>query len=110
MQNNSENSPIRILAILEAKEETRQQLMNILIPLVKPAREEEGNISYDLYCSTENPNEFLFDEVWSNKEAFNKHYESPKSYKDREMVNSLLSKPLQIKKYIEINNTKLQNA
>jgi quinol monooxygenase YgiN len=110
MQNNSENSPIRILAILEAKEETRQQLMNILIPLVKPAREEEGNISYDLYCSTENPNEFLFDEVWSNKEAFNKHYKSPKSYKDRDMVSSLLSKPLQIKKYIEINNTKLQNA
>ena len=110
MQNNPENLPIRILAILEAKEETRQQVMEILISLVKPAREEEGNISYDLYCSTENPNEFLFDEVWSNKDTFYKHYESPKSYKDRDMVSSLLTKPLQIKKYVEINKTKLPNA
>lgn len=106
MQNNMENSSIRVLAILESKDETRQELMDILVPLVNPAREEEGNISYDLYCSNENPNEFLFDELWSNKEAFAKHYERPKSYKDREMVRRLLTKPLQIKTYVEINELK----
>jgi len=103
MQDNIENSQVRVLATLEAKEDQRQELVKILIPLVKPAREEEGNISYDLYCSTENPNEILFDEVWSNKEAFDKHYESQKSYKDRDMVSSLLTKSLQIKTYREIN-------
>jgi quinol monooxygenase YgiN len=107
MQNNMENSSFRVLAILESKDERRQELLDILVPLVNPAREEEGNISYDLYCSTENPNEFLFDEVWSNKETFNKHYESQKSYKDRDMVSPLLAKPLQIKTYLEINKSKI---
>jgi quinol monooxygenase YgiN len=106
MQNNMENSSIRVLAMLEAKDETRQDLLDILVPLLKPAREEDGNISYDLYCSTENPNEFLFDEVWNNKDAFNKHYESSKSYKDRAMVSGLLAKPLQIKTYAEIKQSK----
>jgi len=106
MQNKSDNSPIRVLATLEAKVETRLQLKNILVSLVNPAREEEGNVSYDLYCSTENPNEFLFDEVWSNKEAFDKHYQSTKSQKDRDTVSSLLVTPLKIKTYIGIYEAK----
>ena len=103
MKNNSDNSPVRVLATLEAKEGTRQQLKDILISLIIPAREEEGNISYDLHCSTENPNEFLFDEIWSNQAAFDKHYQSPKSHKDRDTVSSLLVRPLQIKTYVDIN-------
>jgi quinol monooxygenase YgiN len=106
MQNKSDNSPIRVLATLEAKEETRLQLKNILVSLVNPAREEEGNVSYDLYRSTENPNEFLFDEVWSNKAAFDKHYQSTKSQKDRDTVSRLLVTPLKIKTYIGIDESK----
>jgi quinol monooxygenase YgiN len=103
MQNKSDNSPVRVLATLEAKEETRQQLKAILVSLIIPARAEEGNISYDLHCSTENPNEFLFDEIWSSQTAFEQHYHSPKSQKDRDTVSSLLVRPLQIKTYVNIN-------
>lgn len=105
MQNKSDNSPVRVLATLEAKEEARLRLKDILVSLVKPAREEEGNISYDLYCSTENPNEFLFDEVWSNKGTFDKHYQSTKSQKDRDTVSGLLATPLQIKTYIGVDES-----
>lgn len=106
MQTKSDTTPVRVLAILEAKEETRQQLKDILVSLIVSARQEEGNISYDLHCSTENPNEFLFDEVWSNQAAFDKHYQSPKSHKDRDTVSSLLVRPLQIKTYVDINEQK----
>ena len=46
MQNNKENSPFRVLATLEAKSESRQELLNFLVSLITPARGEEGNISY----------------------------------------------------------------
>lgn len=74
--NNNENSKLRVIIISEAKEGKRQELLDLVVPLLKLAKKEEGNISYDLYSSTENPNEFLIDEVWSSKEIFNKHYES----------------------------------
>ena len=103
MIDNEKNSLFRVLAVLDARDESRQQLLNILLSLLKPAREEEGNISYDLYCSTQNPNEFLLDELWYTKGDFVRHYESPKSYFDRERVNSLLKRPLHIRTYTEIN-------
>jgi quinol monooxygenase YgiN len=102
MQNNKGNSSFRVLATLEASSESRQELLDFLVSLVTPARGEEGNISYDLYCSTQNPNEFLFDEVWSTKADFDRHYESPKSNNDRDRVKGLLTKPLEIKTYVSM--------
>ena len=102
MQKNKGSSSFRVLATLEANNESRQELLDFLVSLVTPARTEEGNISYDLYCSTRNPNEFLFDEVWSTKADFDRHYESPKSYKDRDRVKRLLTKPLEIKTYVNM--------
>ena len=67
------NSPVRVLAFLEAKEGKRQELLNILVSIVEPSRKEEGNISYVLNSSTEHPNEIMFDEVWSGMDTFVKH-------------------------------------
>src|SRR5215210_7797540 len=96
------NSPLRVLAFLEAKEGKRQELLNILVPIVEPSRKEEGNISYVLNSSTENPNEIMFDEVWSSKDTFDKHYESPQSYKNREKLDGLLVRPMKVKLYVEV--------
>ena len=96
------NSPVRVLAFLEAKEGKRQELLNILVPIVEPSRKEEGNISYVLNSSTENPNEIMFDEVWSSMDTFVKHYESPQSYKNRERVGGLVVRPMEVKLYTEI--------
>lgn len=96
------NSPVRVLAFLEAKEGKRDELLSILVSIVEPSRKEEGNISYVLNSSTENPNEIMFDEVWSSKDTFVKHYESPQSYKNRERVGGLLVRPMEVKLYTEI--------
>ncbi len=98
-----ENSPVRVLAFLEAKEGKRQELIEILIPIVEPSRKEEGNIAYVLNSSAENPNEIMFDEVWSSKDTFDKHYESPQSYETRQRVGNLLVRPMEVKIYTEIN-------
>lgn len=102
--NNTYNgkSPVRVLAFLEAKEGKRQEILDILIPIVEPSRNEEGNVSYVLNSSTENPNEIMFDEVWSSKDTFDKHYESPQSHKNRESVGGLLVRPMEVKIYTEI--------
>ena len=96
------NSPVRVLAFLEAKEAKRQELLNILVSIVEPSRKEEGNISYVLNSSTENPNQIMFDEVWSSMDTFVKHYESPQSHKNRERVSGLLVRPMEVKLYREI--------
>ena len=97
-----EKSPVRVLAFLEAKEGKRQELLNILVSIVEPSRKEEGNIYYVLNSSTENPDEILFDEVWSSMDTFVKHYENPQSYKNRERVGGLLVRPMEVKLYREI--------
>ncbi len=103
--NNSEsnkNSAVRVLAFLKAKAGKRQELLNILVSLVEPSRKEEGNIAYVLNSSIENPDEILFDELWSNKDTFDKHYQSPESYKNRDKVSGLLVKPMEVKIYTQI--------
>ncbi len=104
------NSPVRVLAFLEAKEGKRQELLNILVSIVEPSRKEEGNISYVLNSSTENSNEIMFDEVWSSMDTFVKHYENPKSHKNRERVGGLLVRPMEVKLYREINENTFNNS
>ncbi len=97
------NSKTRVLVTLEVKEGKKQDILNILIPLSEQAKKREGVLSHDLYFSTQNPNELLIDHLWSSKEIFDKHFNSPEATKVRETINSLLVKPLQIKTYTEID-------
>jgi quinol monooxygenase YgiN len=112
MQNNKtelnksfeDNSQVRVLAFIEAKEGKRQELLDILISIIEPSRKEEGNISYFLNYSIDNPNEMVFDELWSNKAAFDKHYQSSYSQENRNKIKDLLKNPMTIKLFKEISN------
>ncbi len=97
------DSPVRVLAFLEAKEGKRQELLDILIPIIEPSRKEEGNIAYSLNYSIDNPYEMVFDEVWSNKVSFDKHYKSPYSQENRSKIKDLLVSPMIIKLFKEIS-------
>jgi quinol monooxygenase YgiN len=99
------NSKTRVIVTLEVKEGKKQDVLNILTPLSELAKKREGVISHDLYLSTQNSNELLIDHLWSSKDIFDKHFNSPEATKVRETINSLLVRPLQIKTYIEINKT-----
>lgn len=102
MQSNSESSHIRVMVLINAKEGKKQELLDILVPLVDPPRKREGNLIYTFNSSIENPNELLFDEVWESKESFDKHYQSEESVALRSKIKGLVSRPIEFKQFKEI--------
>jgi quinol monooxygenase YgiN len=92
----------RVIVTMEVKEGKKQEALKTLIPLAELGRKKQGNIAYDIYSSTENPNELVLDQLWSNKAAFDKHYNSPEASKSRQTVGSILVKPAQVKTYTEV--------
>jgi len=101
----SQNAKARVIVIFDAKEENKQDVLNNLMTLTDMGKEREGNISFDLYASTENPNELLIDQLWSNITVYDEHYNSQDTSKIRETVTPLLVQPPLFKVYTEINNT-----
>lgn len=99
-----ESSQIRVIVLIEAKEETKQKIMDLLLPLINPPRKREGNIYYSFNSSIENPNELLFDEIWESQEAYNKHYQNAKSAELRSKIENLVAKPIEFKKFKEITS------
>jgi quinol monooxygenase YgiN len=91
-----------VLVTMEVNEGKKQEALNSLIPLGELARKRQGNIDYDIYSSTENPNELVLVQLWSSKEAFDRHYNSPEASQFREKVMPLTVKPAQIKTYAEV--------
>jgi quinol monooxygenase YgiN len=92
----------RAIITMEAKEGKKQEILSSLIPLAELARKRQGNIGYDIYSSTENPNELVLDELWANRVAYDKHYNSPEASQIRETVTPLLVNPAQVKVYAEV--------
>jgi quinol monooxygenase YgiN len=96
------SSQIRVIVLVEAKEENRQKIMDLFLPLVNPPRKREGNIFYSLYSSVENPNELMFDEVWESKEAYERHYQNNESIDLRSKLKDLVVRPIEFKIFTEV--------
>lgn len=64
---------INITVLLESKQEFNDKVKGLLENLVENSRKEEGCIKYDLHQDVENPNVFVFHEVWKNKAIFDLH-------------------------------------
>jgi quinol monooxygenase YgiN len=48
-----------------------------LTALVRPSRNEEDCLLYDLHRSTDVPGDFLFYEIWASREAHAAHKQTP---------------------------------
>jgi quinol monooxygenase YgiN len=88
--------------LLEAKEGQGKNLMDILLELVLPTREEDGNIAYVPHFSADNPDKILFDELWIDKNALDNHFKQPHMRDLLEKIDHLLTKPLVLETYKEI--------
>lgn len=98
----TQSNQVRVIVLINAKEGKKQELLDLLMPLINPPRKREGNISYTFNSSIEDSNELLFDEVWESKEAYDKHYNSQESVELRAKVQNLVSKPIEFKLFREI--------
>ena len=59
------------------------------------ARQEPGNMKFEIYRSTENPSHFLFVEEYDSAESVNKHRETPHFLKWLETATPMLVEPRQ---------------
>jgi quinol monooxygenase YgiN len=64
---NRNNKSIRILVFFEAKRGRGKDLEKILLKVIVPTRKKPGNIAYVLHRSNYNPDELLFDEIWTTR-------------------------------------------
>ena len=103
--NDAGNAKVRVIVVLDTKEENRQEVLKDLNTLTEMGKQREGNMAFDLYALTENPNELLIDQLWSNKTVYDAHYNSPDTAEIRDTVTPLLVQPPLFKVYTEINNT-----
>lgn len=65
-----------LVAIFEAQSGKKEELKKRFLSLIDKTRNEEGCISYHLYEDRENPDRFLFHEIWENEALWKKHMAS----------------------------------
>jgi quinol monooxygenase YgiN len=68
---------VALVVMMHAKPGQELLLQAELTALVRPTRNEEGCLLYDLHRSTDVPGDFLFFEIWSSREAHAAHKQTP---------------------------------
>ncbi|MBT2235708.1 putative quinol monooxygenase [Nonomuraea sp. NEAU-A123] len=71
----STEAPISLYGFLRPKRERADDVRQLLMSLVQPTREEEGNLEYHLH-EHEDGRFFLY-EVWRSQEDLDKHNATP---------------------------------
>jgi quinol monooxygenase YgiN len=93
---------VRVLAFFTAKPGMGEELEKILLTLVPLTRSEPGNIAYVLHRSTENPDELMFDEIFSSSSAFIEHGQKPYIKSLGSKIEQLIAVSVKIETYSEI--------
>ncbi len=68
---------IYLTAIINAKEEYRKEVLEVLQNMVKETRKEEACELYTLHQGIENKNQFVFYEIWKSEEGLAQHNQQP---------------------------------
>jgi 4a-hydroxytetrahydrobiopterin dehydratase len=79
-----------VIAQIKAKKGFEEIAKSELTKLVAPTLEEEGCITYELHTSLEDPNEFMFYEIWESKEHLGAHSQSSHIQTFRSKRNAFL--------------------
>ena len=70
------NKALVVVATLKAKAGKGHELRKVFEELERHSRKEEGCIKYDLHQSIDDPDTFLFYEIWTGEEALALHANS----------------------------------
>lgn len=92
---------IYLTAIIKAKEEHRTEVLAVLQNMVTETVKEEANELYTLHQGIEDKNQFVFYEIWKNKEGLDQHNQQP-YIKD---FGTLVEEKLQENPQIYLTNT-----
>lgn len=79
-----------VVATLKAKAGKGPELRKAFLALERHSRTEDGCIKYDLHQSIEDPDTFLFYEIWTGEEALALHANSDFMKASREITRDLV--------------------
>ena len=85
---------LTVVAVIKAKEGTEEKTKQALDALVNPTRAEEGCINFDFYQGTEDKGLFMFFENWTNREALDRHMQTPHIKAFGGQASALLAEPI----------------
>ncbi|WP_395048558.1 putative quinol monooxygenase [Flavobacterium sp.] len=64
---------INLTVIIKSKSENIEKLKSLLLDIVQNSKKEAACIQYDLHQSKEEPNTFIFHEIWKNQNGLDNH-------------------------------------
>lgn len=70
------NTKLTIIASVLVKEGKNEFIQQEVAKIIDITRKEQGCIIYDFHQDNENPNQFLFYEIWENRELWQDHMNS----------------------------------
>ena len=87
---------INLTVIIKSKSEYRDELELILLDLVENSKKEAACLQYDLHQNIDDPNVFIFHEVWKNKEGLELHHKQSYSLKFKEASELFLEEKMKV--------------
>ncbi len=85
-----------VVAHFRAKPGKENDLERLLLSLVEPTRQEQGCLRYDLHRDEQDPSQFLFYEIWADREAWDAHMLSAHLKAFKPAVEPYLAEPLRL--------------
>lgn len=93
---------IKIVAKAKVKSEMKARFIELAKPLVAASQAEEGNVSYHLHESLENPNVMAFIEVWKNQAAIDFHNATEHFTTICPQFGALFDGPMEVVHFVEV--------
>lgn len=90
---------ILVTAKIIAKNGDRDKIISKAQDVIKSTRQEPGNISYDLYASTEDDNVLMMFEKWKNQDELNSHMQTEHFKAFGNAIEQFLTEDLHIDVY-----------
>ena len=84
------NNALVVVETLKAKSGKAVELRKVFLELERHSRTEKGCIKYDLHQSIEDPDTFLFYEIWADEESLALHANSDFMNASRKITRDLV--------------------
>ncbi len=94
-----------VVAHFRARPGKAEDLESLLLGLVGRTREEDGCLLYDLHRDETDASQFLFYEIWANRQVWEAHMNSAHIEALKTVVEDYLAEPLQIWQMRQIEPT-----
>jgi quinol monooxygenase YgiN len=74
--NMAEHAQVSVVARFLARPGKEEQVKRTLLDMIAPTRQEEANVSYDLYQAKDRPALFIMEENWRSQEGLARHWQT----------------------------------